>query len=142
MARDPLQQFIDGLASSITNYTMKFVESQIPKPARANARTTPTPKVPKPPKQPKAPKGPKAKREKQGPRIQTHYETLEVHHAASPETISAAYRSLCQRNHPDKFPNDAKRQAWATERTKAFTEAYAVLKDSEKRKAYDASLRG
>lgn len=91
----------------------------------------------------KAPKTKKTKPAKPSARErqQTHYQTLEVIDGASPETINAAFRSLCQRNHPDKFPNDARARKHAEERCKAFTEAHAVLKDPAKRREYNATLR-
>jgi len=138
MAEDLIDQFLDGLKQAVVDFGTNFVEERIAPPhqkqPRARRVTT------------KVPKAKKAKAEKAAKPAartfeQTHYETLEVIRGASPETVSAAFRSLCQRNHPDKYPNDARARKHAEERTKAFTEAYAVLKDPTKRKAYDAELK-
>ena len=39
-------------------------------------------------------------------KIATHYDNLQVARNASPEVIRAAYKSLTQRYHPDRNPND------------------------------------
>lgn len=61
----------------------------------------------------------------------THYDTLEVSPAASQETITAAFRSLSQRFHPDNL------ETGNGDRYRAVTEAYAALKNPTKRTAYD-----
>ncbi len=65
-----------------------------------------------------------------------HYDTLEVSSRASPEVLRAAYRSLMQRYHPDRHPDDPQ----AAARTAAITEAYDVLSDPARRAAYDEAL--
>ena len=50
--------------------------------------------------------------------------------------IRAAYRALAQRYHPDKWQGD---QAEATRRMAEINVAYAVLSDTVKRAAYDAT---
>lgn len=62
-----------------------------------------------------------------------HYDTLEVSARASPEVLRAAYRSLIQRFHPDRRPDDPD----AAARAAAITEAYDVLSDPVRRAAYD-----
>ena len=61
-----------------------------------------------------------------------YYKVLGVERAASAEQIKAAYRRLARKYHPDvsKEPN-------AEARFKEMQEAYEVLKDPEKRAAYD-----
>lgn len=76
-------------------------------------------------------------RARAGGQARTHYDTLEVSPAASPETIRAAYRSLMQRFHPDRLPGDATAAARAAE----IAHAYDVLSDAARRAAYDAALR-
>lgn len=66
----------------------------------------------------------------------SHYEILEVSPNASPEVIRAAYRSLMQRYHPDKNPDDNR----AAERAVQVVQAYEVLSDADRRAAYDLSL--
>lgn len=65
-----------------------------------------------------------------------YYEILEVSPKASPAVIRAAYRSLMQRDHPDKNPG----QADAAERAARVVAAYAVLSDDSRRAAYDREL--
>ncbi|MFZ5452649.1 MAG: DnaJ C-terminal domain-containing protein [Thermodesulfobacteriota bacterium] len=63
-----------------------------------------------------------------------YYQVLGVKREASAEEIKKAYRKLAQKYHPDKVKGD-KRQA--EEQFKKISEAYAVLSNAEKRKAYD-----
>src|ERR1700733_10564832 len=135
MPRSIVDDFLDSLRDFATDFVRDAVDQHV--------HGAPQPKAPRARRVGKAPKvkKPKAGRAtKPARRVfqQTHYETLEVIQGASPDTISAAYRSLCQRNHPDKYPNDARARKHGEERTKAFTEAYAVLKDPIKRREYDA----
>lgn len=64
----------------------------------------------------------------------TLYDHLEVSSLASPETISAAFRSLSARFHPDN------QKTGNAERYKQITAAWTVLKNPEKRKEYDRSV--
>lgn len=66
----------------------------------------------------------------------THYDTLEISRQASPEVVRAAYRSLIQRFHPDRRPDDAA----AARRASEITLAYEVLSDPVRRAAYDRDL--
>ncbi len=61
------------------------------------------------------------------------YETLEIPRDASAEDLKRAYRKLAMQCHPDRNPGDAKAEA----RFKDVSEAYDVLKDEQKRAAYD-----
>ena len=65
-----------------------------------------------------------------------YYRILGVLDDAEDIVIRAAYRALAQRYHPDKWTGD---QAEATRRTAEINKAYAVLSDTEKRAAYDAT---
>jgi curved DNA-binding protein len=61
-----------------------------------------------------------------------YYATLGVPKTASKEEIARAYRKLARKYHPD-----VNKAAGAEERFKQISEAYEVLKDSEKRARYD-----
>jgi len=62
-----------------------------------------------------------------------YYETLEVERSADDSKLKAAFRKLAMKWHPDKNPGDATSEV----RFKEINEAYEVLKDGEKRAAYD-----
>src|SRR6266478_2176554 len=62
-----------------------------------------------------------------------YYETLEVDRHADESKLKAAFRKLAMKWHPDKNPGDAASEM----RFKEINEAYEVLKDGDKRAAYD-----
>jgi molecular chaperone DnaJ len=62
-----------------------------------------------------------------------YYEILGVPRDADPETLKKAYRAMAMRDHPDRNPGDAS----AEERFKEASEAYSILSEPEKRRAYD-----
>ena len=64
-----------------------------------------------------------------------YYQILGIDRKASNKEISAAYRKLARKWHPDLHPADKKNEA--EEKFKEINEAYEVLKDSEKRAKYD-----
>jgi molecular chaperone DnaJ len=64
---------------------------------------------------------------------QDYYELLGVARGADETAIKAAYRKLAKECHPDRH-NGCSEQA---ERFKAISEAYDILKDPQKRAAYD-----
>jgi molecular chaperone DnaJ len=65
--------------------------------------------------------------------MSTLYDTLGVSKNASADEIKKAYRKLARTHHPDANPGDAS----AEEKFKEVQQAYDVLSDAEKRKAYD-----
>ena len=62
-----------------------------------------------------------------------YYEVLGVDRRASEEEIKKTYRKLALMYHPDRNPGDKE----AEDKFKEAAEAYAVLRDSEKRNIYD-----
>ncbi|MBI0434757.1 molecular chaperone DnaJ [Roseomonas sp. KE0001] len=62
-----------------------------------------------------------------------YYDTLGASRDASDEDLKKAYRKLAMKYHPDRNPGDRKAEA----AFKDVNEAYEVLKDPEKRAAYD-----
>jgi curved DNA-binding protein CbpA len=64
--------------------------------------------------------------------MQDHYERLGVSPAAAPDLIKLAYRKKAAFYHPDKNP-----AADAAQRFREVQDAYEVLSDPERKKAYD-----
>ena len=69
------------------------------------------------------------------PSIPDHYQALQVHPSAEPEVVQAAYRRLSLKYHPDVYKG-----ADAHQRMSLLNEAYAVLADPNKRRAYDRQV--
>ncbi len=67
------------------------------------------------------------------PTRRDYYEILGISRSAAESDIKSAYRKLALKFHPDKNPGDKS----AEETFKEATEAYEVLKNPEKRQAYD-----
>ena len=68
--------------------------------------------------------------------IHTHYDNLKVARDAPIEVIRAAYKSLSQKYHPDKNPNDPK----ASHIMSIINTSYDVLSDPIKKHEYDLWL--
>ncbi|HEX9878261.1 MAG TPA: DnaJ C-terminal domain-containing protein [Gammaproteobacteria bacterium] len=65
-------------------------------------------------------------------KFKNYYEVMGLSRDASPDDVKRAYRRLARKYHPD-----VSKEPDAEERFKELGEAYEVLKDSEKRAAYD-----
>src|SRR4051795_7267546 len=65
----------------------------------------------------------------------TYYKQLMLAESADEEIISTVYRKLAQRYHPDVDPTPE-----AARRMAEINEAYAALRDGEKRRKYDEWL--
>ena len=64
---------------------------------------------------------------------QDYYDILGISRQASADEIKKAYRKKAVQYHPDKNPGDKE----AEEKFKQVSEAYEVLKDPQKKAAYD-----
>src|ERR1700683_4473111 len=62
-----------------------------------------------------------------------YYEALGVAKSASADDIKKAYRKLAMQHHPDRNSGDKNSE----HKFKELSEAYEVLKDDQKRAAYD-----
>jgi curved DNA-binding protein CbpA len=65
----------------------------------------------------------------------TYYQILMVDQSADQDIMGVVYRRLAQRYHPDVDPSDDARQ-----RMTEINQAWAVLRDPEKRARYDREL--
>ena len=65
-------------------------------------------------------------------RFKDYYEVMGVPRGATQDEIKRAYRKLARKFHPD-----VSKEKNAEDRFKELQEAYEVLKDPEKRVAYD-----
>ena len=68
--------------------------------------------------------------------MQNHYAILGVSPGATPEVIKTSYRRKANQYHPDKNPS-----LDAATRFREVQEAYEVLSDETRRKAYDDNRR-
>lgn len=62
-----------------------------------------------------------------------YYETLEVERSVNEAGLKTAFRKLAMKWHPDKNPGDQSSEV----KFKEISEAYEILKDGDKRAAYD-----
>ena len=65
--------------------------------------------------------------------MRDYYDILGVSKNADDTTLKKAYRDLAMKYHPDRNPNNKD----ASDKFKEASQAYEVLKDKEKRSAYD-----
>lgn len=63
--------------------------------------------------------------------MRDYYEVLQIQPSADPEVVAAAFRALARKHHPDR--------GGATGRMAELNEAWAVLRDPERRAGYDRS---
>ena len=68
---------------------------------------------------------------------ESYYELLQVTPTADLEIITAAYRALIRRHHPDRNPSPT-----ADATTKRLNEAWEILSDPAKRAEYDRTFAG
>jgi DnaJ family protein A protein 2 len=68
--------------------------------------------------------------------MKTIYDLLGVHPGATDDAVKAAFRAAAKLHHPDVKPGDPK----ALLRFRRIAAAYAVLRDSKRRAAYDLRL--
>jgi curved DNA-binding protein CbpA len=66
--------------------------------------------------------------------MRDYYAILGIIKTAEDIVIKAAYRALAQKYHPDKFSGDT---AESQRKMQEINEAYSILSDPEKRRAYD-----
>ncbi|MDD5070521.1 MAG: molecular chaperone DnaJ [Candidatus Omnitrophica bacterium] len=64
-----------------------------------------------------------------------YYEILGVARGTSIDEIKKSYRKLAMQHHPDRVPEEKKKEA--EEKFKEISEAYAVLSDAQKKDLYD-----
>ena len=64
---------------------------------------------------------------------QDYYEILGVPRNAGKDELKAAFRKLAMQHHPDRNPGDATSE----QKFKELNEAYEILKDDNRRAAYD-----
>lgn len=67
----------------------------------------------------------------------SYYEILGVEKTASTEDIKKAYRKLAFDNHPDRFQTDGPEKKEAEATFKKVSEAYQVLSNPDRKRAYD-----
>lgn len=68
--------------------------------------------------------------------VKTHYDNLKVSRTATKEEIKKAYRRLCSKHHPDKYPEkDREKQ---NKILIIINKAYTVLSDDVARRQHDA----
>src|ERR1700738_4257474 len=68
------------------------------------------------------------------PKVKEYYEVLGAPRTATQKEITAAFRKLARKHHPDLNAGDKSAEA----RFKEISEAHDVLSDAKRRKLYDA----
>src|SRR3954452_5348101 len=70
------------------------------------------------------------------------YAELELRHDASSTQIKRRWRELAREHHPDRAAGDREETARLTTRMARINAAYDLLRDSDRRSAYDSSAAG
>jgi DnaJ-class molecular chaperone len=73
--------------------------------------------------------------------MKDYYRILQVHPEAEKETITAAYRRLIRKYHPDTLPPEKRNDPDILQIVQDLNEAYEVLINEEKRLQYDETFR-
>lgn len=69
--------------------------------------------------------------------MKNYYHILQIETSATKQTIKAAYKRLARKYHPDMLSSDERKYPSLLEKIQEINEAYQILSDDEKRKAYD-----
>jgi len=72
--------------------------------------------------------------------VKDYYAILGVDESASSEQLKSAYRSLALKYHPDRCPEEKKKES--EEKFKEIAAAYYVLGDAKRKKEYDDYRKG
>lgn len=136
---NPLEELLERAGAAVQATLLEFVNELVSPQYRAQPQPCARRVSAKPPKVKKPKAERQAKRERAEQAEPTFYEILEVSPKASPETITAAFRSLAKRFHPDgKNGAEAKR---CEMRMILLNLAYEKLADPKCRSEYDAKLK-
>lgn len=125
---DPLSSMIDALNQAAYDAITQSADAFMDRIFNPSTGPIPLPNNPGPQK-------PKAKNPPSTP-SPTLYDVLQISPHADPETITATYKSLAKRFHPDIYKGKD-----GDERMKQITEAYRILGNPETRKTYDRLLK-
>jgi len=75
--------------------------------------------------------GPRARRRprprRKADKLEEHYKTLGLKPGADFKQVRTQFRTLMRKYHPDRFAGDARKQAAATKKSQAISEAFAAL---------------
>jgi DnaJ-domain-containing protein 1 len=128
---DLLDAITDGSADAVVDIFGHLMEQKTQTQAQGQTQRPPRPAAvgsnAKPKSKSKSPSSSTV------PALPDLYRILEVSPYASTETITAAYRSLAIKFHPDRHPDNPR----AASRMQSINVAYTTLKDKVKRSEYD-----